>query len=157
MCVCWMLKHCGEKLSKGFCSGQMLPLITAEQPLKKEAWECCECRWRPIRYPCKRFLKIFFPILVVHSDCIRFGGIIICHCFNLRIEIQFKGIYVALFPSQEHLHLSAANSSFLISKLGTVIQETMAAAPQHCEFNAASVSRKSSIICLRLTKFNNSV
>lgn len=31
-----MLKHWGQKLSKGFCSGQMLPLITAEWPLKKK-------------------------------------------------------------------------------------------------------------------------
>lgn len=31
-----MLTHWEQKLSKAFCSGQMLPLITAEQPLKKE-------------------------------------------------------------------------------------------------------------------------
>lgn len=149
-----MLKHWGQELSKGFCSGQMLPLITAEKKRLRISWMLMEANQISLREIFKDFPRIF---LVVHMDWKRFGGVIICHCLNLRVKVKFKGVNVAFFLSQEHLHLYAGNFSFLINKLGTVIQETMSAAPQHCGFNAISVSIKSSIMCLWLPKFNNSV
>ena len=63
------------------------------------------------------------------------------HYLNLRVEAKYEGINVAFSPSQEHLHLYTTSPSFIISKLGTVMQGTMAAAPQHCGFNAISVSK----------------
>ena len=146
----------GAEISRGFCSSQMLPLITVEWPLKEKPWDCSKCRQRPIRYPCERYLKIF-SFLFSLQNWIRFGGVIVCHYLNLRVEAKYEGINVAFSPSQEHLHLYTASPSFIISKLGTVMQGTMAAAPQHCGFNAISVSIKSSIICLWLPKFNNRV
>lgn len=159
MCVCWMLKQWGQKLRWGFCSGQMFPLIPAERPLKEKAWECLECRWRPIGNPCERFLKIFFFLfsIVFHLDWIGFGGVTTCHYLNLRTEVKFKGINVAFSLPKSILTFTPPTLHSSSAKQGTVIQKTMAGAPQHWRFNVISVSIKSSIICLRLLKFNNSV
>lgn len=62
-----MLKHWGQKPSKGFHRGQMLPLITAEQPLKKkESENVVNVQMEANQMPLWEIFKDFFP--VVHLD-----------------------------------------------------------------------------------------